>query len=97
MITRKDIEKLATLSRLKLSDEEMTRMEGEMGSILAYVDTLKSATAGAAGGGVVPTMSVNKNVLREDANAHEGGLYTKKLVEAAPKHQGDFVQVKKIL
>ena len=93
MISREDIVKLADLSRLKLSDEEIDRMKGEMTAILAYVDKLKTAP----GGDVGPLMFVNKNVMREDANAHESGMYTEKLVKAAPRSEGGYVKVKKIL
>lgn len=93
MISREEIQKLANLSRLKLSDEEIVRMQTEMTSILAYVDKLKAAAGKDAG----PVMSTNKNVLREDANPHEGDLYTDKLVKAAPKSVGRLVKVKKIL
>jgi aspartyl-tRNA(Asn)/glutamyl-tRNA(Gln) amidotransferase subunit C len=97
MITRQDIDKLATLSRLKLSEEEAVRMQGEMTSILAYVDKLKSAAGSETG----PVMSVNKNVLRADANPHEGGLYTEKLIALAPRKEktaeGWYLKVKKIL
>ncbi|MDP1624902.1 MAG: Asp-tRNA(Asn)/Glu-tRNA(Gln) amidotransferase subunit GatC [bacterium] len=94
MINRQDIDKLATLSRLKLSDEEKAVMEKDMVNILAYVDTLKSAPTGGASG---PIMTDNRNVMREDANPNEGGKNTKKLVSLAPKSQGDLVKVKKIL
>lgn len=94
MITRADIDKLATLSRLKLSDEEKALMEKDMANILAYVDTLKSAPIGASAG---PVMTENRNVMREDANPNEGGKNTAKLVALAPKSQGVFVKVKKIL
>jgi aspartyl-tRNA(Asn)/glutamyl-tRNA(Gln) amidotransferase subunit C len=93
MITKEDVQKLATLSRLKLSDDEITRFQGEMSSILAYVDKLKEVTGSESG----PVMSVNKNVLREDANPNEGGAYTRALVDGAPQHLGDLVKVKKIL
>ena len=93
MITREEIVKLATLSRLKLSDEEITHMQQDMGAILAYVDKLKSAPVSETG----PMISVNKNVLREDANAHVGGVFTKKLIELAPKKEGNYFKVKKIL
>lgn len=93
MITREEIVKLATLSRLKLSDEEITHMQKDMGSILAYVDKLKSAPIAENG----PVMSVNKNVLREDTNAHVGGMYTRKLIDLAPKKEGTLFKVKKIL
>jgi aspartyl-tRNA(Asn)/glutamyl-tRNA(Gln) amidotransferase subunit C len=97
MITKEDVQKLATLSRLTLSDEEMTRFQGEMSSILAYVDKLKEVTDSGSGLGSGPVMSVNRNVLREDANPNEGGAYTRALVDGAPQHLGDLVKVKKIL
>jgi aspartyl-tRNA(Asn)/glutamyl-tRNA(Gln) amidotransferase subunit C len=93
VITREEIEKLANLSRLKLSEEEIVRMQGEMSSILAYVDKLKSATGKDPG----PVMSVNKNVMREDANPHESGVNTEKLLKLAPRREGDYLEVKKIL
>jgi len=93
MITREEIVKLANLSRLSLSDAEIERMKGEMSAILAYVDKLKTAKGVEHG----PVMSVNKNVLREDANPHEGGIHTAKLIDLAPKKDGDYIKVKKIL
>jgi aspartyl-tRNA(Asn)/glutamyl-tRNA(Gln) amidotransferase subunit C len=97
MISREDILKLAALSRLKLSEDEVARMQGEIGSILAYVDKLKTAAPADS----APVMSVNRNVMREDADPHRGGEFTDKLIALAPKHEatkdGTFVKVKKIL
>ena len=39
-ITRAEVEKIALLGRLLLSDEELDRMTSQMGQILAYVDLL---------------------------------------------------------
>jgi len=97
MITRAEIEKLAALSRLKLSEEEIVRMQNEMGSILAYVDKLKTATGKENSREIDLTLSVNKNVLREDENPHESGMYTDKLIKSAPRHDGQYIKVKKIL
>ncbi|HEU5114831.1 MAG TPA: Asp-tRNA(Asn)/Glu-tRNA(Gln) amidotransferase subunit GatC [Candidatus Paceibacterota bacterium] len=97
MISRDEIIKLAALSRLKLSEDEISRMQGDMTSILAYVDKLKAAEGAEFG----PVMSVNRNVMREDANPHESGTFTDALIALSPKHQateeGKFVKVKKIL
>jgi aspartyl-tRNA(Asn)/glutamyl-tRNA(Gln) amidotransferase subunit C len=93
MITREEVIKLAALSRLKLTDDEVTHMQHDMGAILAYVDKLKGAKGVEHG----PVMSTNRNVLREDANPHEGGIHTKKLIDLAPKKEGNLVKVKKIL
>lgn len=97
MISRAEIEKLANLSRLKLSEEEIVRMQSEMSAILAYVDKLKKATSGEFAGGTGPVMSANKNVMREDADPHESGVYTERLLKSAPRHDGQYIKVKKIL
>jgi aspartyl-tRNA(Asn)/glutamyl-tRNA(Gln) amidotransferase subunit C len=39
-ITRAEVEKIALLSRLTLSDEELDRMTSQLGDILGYVDLL---------------------------------------------------------
>mgnify|MGYP000219586584 CR=1 FL=1 len=93
MITREEVIKLANLSRFKLSDEEVTMMQTDMTAILAYVDKLKTAVGKETG----PIMSVNRNVMREDASPHAGDLYTDKLIKAAPKSEGRLLKVKKIL
>ncbi len=97
MITREEVVKLANLSRLKLSEEEIAKMQSDMTAILAYVDKLKEAKGVDHG----PVMSANRNVLREDIDPHEGGIYTDKLIALAPKREankdGKYVKVKKVL
>lgn len=103
MISRAEIENLANLSRLKLSEDEIVRFQSEMDAILAYVDKLKtatnvtSATNGKNGTKNKLVISPNKNVMREDKNPHESGIYTEKLLKSAPRHEGQYVKVKKIL
>jgi aspartyl-tRNA(Asn)/glutamyl-tRNA(Gln) amidotransferase subunit C len=93
VITIQDIEKLAALSRLSLTDAEKEKYRGEIDSILGYIDTLKKVSAGKP----KPVMSRNKNVLREDADPHAPDIYTEKLLDLAPKREGRYVKVKKIL
>jgi len=97
MITKEEVEKLANLSRLKLSSEEVVRMQTDMGAILAYVDKLKTAVGKDTGS----VMSVNRNIMREDADAHASGEFTDRLIALSPRHEstkeGKFIQVKKIL
>ena len=64
MIEREQVLHVAKLSRLKLSDEEVTRLEGELSSILDHVDRLAEIDIE----GVEPTSHVVplENVLRED-------------------------------
>ncbi|MDO8594699.1 MAG: Asp-tRNA(Asn)/Glu-tRNA(Gln) amidotransferase subunit GatC [bacterium] len=95
MITIAEIEKLAALSRLALSREEKERMCGEFDSILGYLAALQkiSASTTERSRSIVATV----NVMREDANPHESGIYTEALVGAAPRREGNYIKVKKIL
>lgn len=93
MITKKEIEKLAALSRLSLTDEEKEKYLTEMESILGYIDMLKKVSLKNDG----PIMTRNRNVMRDDNGAHETGIYTDKLLALSPKRNGDYVEVKKIL
>ncbi len=95
MITAEEIEKLATLARLSLSPEEKERMRGEVDSILEYVATIQKVSAGA--GKRTPSIVAQRNVMREDTNPHESGIHTEALVSSAPKREGDYIKVKKIL
>ena len=94
MITPKDIEKLADLARIKITDEEKDQYGKEIDAILAYVTTIKEANVSLDVSGKVGSV---KNVLREDVPAHESGEHTEKILNEAPKREGQFVKVKKIL
>ena len=87
-----DVRALAQLSRLELSDEEVMRLEKEVSSILAFVETIQKADIS----GVVPDTSL-RNVMRDDANPHEGGKYTEALLSAAPRREGDRIAVKQVI
>lgn len=63
-LSREDILKLARLSRLELSDEEIVQFEAEIGSILEYVEQLQTVDLD----GLEPTYQVTglKDVTRLD-------------------------------
>ncbi|MBU0961544.1 MAG: Asp-tRNA(Asn)/Glu-tRNA(Gln) amidotransferase subunit GatC [Proteobacteria bacterium] len=63
-ITREEVEHVAKLARLNLSEEELVRMTGQLDNILAYVAKLDELDTE----GVAPTthaFSIN-NAFRED-------------------------------
>jgi len=64
VISREDVEHLARLSRLALSDAEIERMREQLSGILAYIDTLRALDTA----GVEPTSHAVPvaNVLRAD-------------------------------
>jgi aspartyl-tRNA(Asn)/glutamyl-tRNA(Gln) amidotransferase subunit C len=64
MIDREQVLHVARLARLRLSEEEVERMAGEMSTILGHVETMNELDLD----GVEPTTHVVElqNVLRED-------------------------------
>lgn len=95
MIELKDIEKLAELSRVSISQAEKEMFLNDIGSILEYVDQIKKVAGEmkSASNGVDTPM----NVFREDENCHKTGEFTEVLIESAPKKENGRVKVKKIL
>ena len=64
MLTLKDVEKIAELARLSLSDEEKALYLGQLTAVLAYADMLNELDLE----GVQPTTRAvhQQNILRED-------------------------------
>ena len=91
------VKKLAELSRLELTDEEISEYAGEFSSILEYVDSLKDAVANSDAEDLILENSANRNVMREDENRQESGLNTEKVIESAPDTQDNYIKVKKVL
>ncbi len=87
----KDVENLALLARLELSEEEKQSLLADMKGILEYVKVVESVE--------VEDMAVEHdvyNVWREDEVLPRE--FSKELiVEQFPKSQGNFVEVQKIL
>ena len=90
---KKDIEHLAMLARIKLSDAEKEGLAKDVTDILAYVGQVDaiSATEKEKKVGAV------HDVMRTDEPSHEPGAYTEDLLSAAPRRKGQYIEVKKIL
>lgn len=93
-LSRDDVLKLAALSKLRLSDEEVERLRGELSEILNYVQILDKADTE----GVGPTYQVTglKNVFRPD-EIKDYGYKTEELLKNAPAVQGGQFKVKRVL
>lgn len=93
-ISQKEVENLAKLARIKLSEKEAGVLAKDLERILSFVDELKSADAPSHEGVSVGAVH---NVMRKDENPHEGGVHTEALLKNAPDREGDYVKVKNIL
>ena len=87
-----DIAALAKLARLEVSSEELARLEKEIPSILEFVETIQKANISAE-----TKSSELHNVMREDENPHESGIYTEILLSAAPARKGNRIAVKQVI
>lgn len=94
MITVKEIEKLATLARIRLDDSEKEKMTKEIDSILAYIDQIKEATVDMD---YTPQVGVVHNIFREDMAVTTSSEDWERLLAEAPDREGDFIAVKKII
>ena len=70
----------------------MVSLAQELPNILAFVETIQNVHVNAEekGQGL-------HNVLRDDSDAHEGGIYTERLLAAAPVREGDRIVVKQVI
>ena len=92
-LTRTDVEHVAYLARLGLTDDELTRLEGQLNhildqyAILARLDTEH----------IPPTAQTIEveNILREDAV--RASLTRDEILASAPERQGDYFVVPPIL
>jgi len=94
MITTTELEHLATLSRIKLTEEDKQSFQKEFDSILGYVDQLKKVDVSMDAEGRVGAV---KNVMRPDEAVTTSAEDRERLLNAAPQREGDFVAVKKII
>jgi aspartyl-tRNA(Asn)/glutamyl-tRNA(Gln) amidotransferase subunit C len=91
---KEDIEHLAGLARIALSDTEKESLAQDITNILGYVSEIKEITAEVTDEKKVGELN---NVMREDTDPHEPGIYTEELLNAAPERHGQYLKVKKIL
>lgn len=94
MISREDIEKLASLSRVEVSAEEKEKLGADIESILGYVSEIQHVVGTAE---TAALTSAVRTVMREDGDPHETGFYTKAILKEAPARDGNYIRVKKIL
>ena len=94
MITPAEITKLAQLSRIKLTDAATQSLVKEFDSILGYIDQLKKVDVSLDTEGRV---GVIKNIMRADVSEDSSATEREQLLAEAPRREGDFVAVKKII
>lgn len=93
-MNKSEIEKLAELSRIEISNEEKDSLLKDLQRILEYVDQIKEVK--------IPSDRTASpahplNVMRADEKPHEKGLYTEAILREMPETEGGYLKVRKIL
>ena len=105
MISKEEVDNLAALARLELSDAEKEGLQKDISNILEYVGQVSAVSIQDGGAPVVPANQLH-NVLREDVirlpvQAGEAGDTMagkeEKVKEAFPKREGHYNVVRKII
>lgn len=93
-LSREDILKLAKLSRLELTDEEVVQFQAEIGEILKYVEQLSEVDLK----GLEPTYQVTglKDVTRPD-KVVDYQASPEDLLKNAPKTENNHFKVKRMV
>lgn len=92
-LTRKDVDEIALLARLALTDDEAERLRGELGAILEYVEKLSALDTE----GVEPMTHAVPMELRLRADEVEPSMPVDEAVGQAPSRSDDFFVVPKII
>lgn len=93
MITRADVEHVAELARLHLTDEEIERLQTQLSRVLEAIEVLREVDTSHVG----PTATVLnlENVMREDEP--RPGINREAALANAPLREGDHLRVPLIL
>ncbi len=94
MLTKEEVQHIAKLARIELTEQEVGIFQKDLSEILSYFDTLKSAETS----GIEPmTHSIPlQNVMREDLPQKQSLEVIQKLIEMAPETERGLVKVKEV-
>lgn len=93
-LTIEEVERIAELARIGVSDEEKKKLQDDLGAVLDYVDKLQEADVS----GVEPIAHITglENETRPDENG-SSHADPKVLFDMAPDKKDGYVKVKQVL
>jgi len=92
MISKEEVQHIAKLARLELTEQEVEKMQKDLSGILDYFNVLKIAPKNLS----KAKPYSKKNVLRKDEVAEKPTSLANNLVQAAPSKKDGYVKVKAI-
>lgn len=95
VMKREEIEHLATLARIRLTEAEISALETDLTSILSYVSVISEIAADDVD--TEPMVGARFNVFREDEVTNKPDEFTEDILKEMPATEGRMMKVKKIL
>ena len=95
MISKKEVEHIAKLARLGLTEKEIQKFQRELSKILDYMEKLKEVNVSKV---KATSHSIKiENIMRSDDASSQPVERVNKLIEAAPEKKKGHIKVKAIL
>lgn len=94
-LSKEEIQHIAKLARLELTDKELEKYGGQLSAVLNYIDQLKEADVKNVG----PTAQITglENVLREDKIKDWDEKEIAEALKGAPEQEDRFIKVKRVI
>lgn len=95
MLTKEEIQNIATLARVGLSEKDIEKYQQDLSEILDYFKRLDEVDVT----GVEPIGHITgmKNVFRTDGNVDFGDLGKEAIMQNAPEKKDGYIKVKSVL
>lgn len=95
-ITKKEVEHIANLARIKLSEKEVEKLTEDLGDILNYINKLKEIKTD----NIEPTAQITglENIFRQDLPVKTDSQIktAAEMTQAAPRNENGYVKVKQV-
>ncbi len=91
-ITKKEVQHIAHLARLQLSDSEVTKFTKQLSTIMSYVEIVEKVSTDDTD--ITAQVTGLTNVMREDSVEKCDDATREKLLCAAPSVKNDHIRVK---
>jgi len=92
-VDQKTVKRVARLARLKVNEEDVPRLAGELNAILGFIEQLNEVDVS----GVEPMTSIVTMKMKMRKDEVTDGHYPAKIVANAPAQEDDFFMVPKVV
>jgi aspartyl-tRNA(Asn)/glutamyl-tRNA(Gln) amidotransferase subunit C len=92
-VDQNTVRRVARLSRIKVKDEDVPRLAGELNAILHWIEQLNEVDVT----GVEPLTSVVSMAMKKREDVVSDGHYPDKVVANAPASEDNFYMVPKVV